>query len=347
MSGIVIDNLTVPWTADASGQWIATADITAGRPGISEDGTGMKIVAAGGPADGPAPSVTRAFDDPLDLRPWQELRLWLRSSRAGDGRAAPFYLAFEAASAADPVTFTWARLLPVTRPDTWELHRLWLGDMPAPLRQSIGAVRLRSVDPTAGFIGAVDELIAATPEPVQDVEAALVQRLGKFDLLIDDNPVTVPARVDFPDAPVPPAAPCVLLTPWAIDPAVDASGSGEIVDNFTAEGAYIRPALRRLRLDYRVDVYTAERAQKASLLDRILVEMGASPWLAAANDLFEIAPLPLTPEERALVPPGRTPLFFRVTATMETGPRVFRPRAVPFLVTGIKGGGPGEVSVLS
>lgn len=345
MSSVVLDNLTTPWTADPSGLWVATTDAAARRPGVSEDGLGMKLVATGGPA-GTLPSIRKTFAQPLDLRPWQELRLWLRSSRVGDGRATPFYLAFEAAAASAPNSFTWGRLLPVTRPDVWELHRLWLADMPAPLRQATAALRLRSLDATLSFQAAVDELLAVTPQPVQDVEAALVKRLGKFDLVVNNKTVVVPALVDFPDAPAARTPPHILLTPWAIDPAVDVAGSGEVIDNYTPQGSYTRPPSRRLQLDYRIDVYTSERAQKTSLLDRILVEIGAQSRLAVAGELCDVTPLALSPQELVVTPPGRTPLFFRVTAMMETGSRSFQPRAVPFLVTGTAGG-PGEVSALS
>lgn len=342
MSWIVLDNLSVPWTAGASGQWTATASPAASRPGVSADNIGMHIVATGGT---PQPFVTRSFTPAIDLRPWQELRLWLRASRAGDGRALPFFLTLEAATAAAPSTFTWARLLPVTRTNTWELHHLWLGDMPDALRQSLGVLRLRGLDVTLTFTADVDELVATTPQPVQDVEAALVQRLGTFDLVVNDSTIIVPALVDFPEAPGNPTPPFVQITPWAIDPAVDAASSAELVDNFTDQGAQTRPPLRRLLLDYRIDVHTTDRSQKTSLLDRILADIGARAQLSVADDLFEIAPLAVSPQEVVVTPPGRTPLFFRVTATMETGVRQFRARAVPFLVTGTVGG-PGEVNAL-
>jgi hypothetical protein len=345
MSWIVLDNLSTPWNSDGSGAWVVTADAAASRPGASTDNIGMRIVAIGGAPDSPPRFVYRLLAPGLDLRPWQELRLWLRASRIGDGRSVPFYLVLEAASAADPDSFVWARLLPVTRGDTWELHRFWLGDMPAALRQSLGALRLRSLDPTFGFTADVDELIAATPQAVHDVEAALAQRLGKLDLIVDNQTVMVPVVVEVPEAPATSAPPYVLVTPWAVSPPVDAASSGDIIDNFTDQGAYVRPPLRRLVLDYRVDVYAAERAQKVSLLDRILADLGSRAQLSAAGDLFELAPLSLSPVELVVTPPGRTPLFFRVTATMETGVRQFRPRAVPFLVTGAYGG-KGEAKAL-
>jgi hypothetical protein len=341
LGGILIDSFTNPWSADASGLWAATSDAIAGRPGVSDDDVGMKIAASSGTAGSPLPFVHKTYSQPLDLSLWQELRFWFRSIRVGDtGPKSPFYLIFEAAGSTDPTTFSWSRLVAVTRSNTWELHRLWLGDMPAPLRQSVGSLRLRSLDVTLSFEGAMDALIAATPEPVQDVEAALIERLGKFELLIDASTVQVPALVDFPGESPSSDPPYVLITPWAIGPVTDAAGSGDVVDNFTTQGSFLRPPVRRLFLDYRVEVFTAERAHKTALLDRILQDLGARPWLASGNELFAVEPLSVSPEELVLTPPGRTPLFYRVTATMETGTRSFRPRATPFLVTG------GEASAL-
>jgi hypothetical protein len=206
------------------------------------------------------------------------------------------------------------------------------------VREALGALRLRSLDATLEFTADVDELIAATPQPVQDLEAALVERLGKFDLVINNQTVTVPAIVEVPEAPVAPTLPYVRITPWAIVPMAELAGSAESVDNFTDQGAHLRPPPRRLVLDYRIDVHATERAHKTSLLDRVLADLGARAQLAVAGELLDVAPFAVSPVEAVVTPPGRTPLFLRVTATMEAGPRVFQPRAVPFLVAGVSRG---------
>src|SRR5207253_1480198 len=79
------------------------------------------IVARSGANTDPAPFAQRRFEPPLDLRGTEELRLWLRSNRPGDGGTGhPFYLAFEASSKTPAPTLSWGRLLPVKKRETWE-----------------------------------------------------------------------------------------------------------------------------------------------------------------------------------------------------------------------------------
>jgi hypothetical protein len=334
VTSTLVDGLTAPWTDDGSGLWTLSASPRASYGG--PDGVGMRIVAAAGSHGAPAPFAERQFTPARDLREAEELRLWLKSSRPGDGTPArPFYLAFEATTDPPAAGTPWRRLLPVSRPGTWELHRLWLGDMPSGLRQAVGFLRLRSLDASVAFRGALDDVVATAPEPIQDVEAALFERLhNTFQVTVAGTPTNVPAILDVPESPGTRTEPYILITPWSLLPLGRRAGSEDLVDNYTETGAFVRPAPWAVQLEYRIDVFGDERPQKTYLLERVVEDIARDPLLVDAVRL-DLVPFQPSREEMAdLVIPGRTPLFYRVVTQFESGPRVFSGQAVPYLVTG-------------
>jgi hypothetical protein len=295
----------------------------------------MAIVARNGTAASPAPYARRRFTSPQDWREVEELRFWFRSSRGGDGsQGQPFYLAFEASSDPPATNVSWTRLLPVRRSDTWELHRFWIGDMPASLRAAVGILRLVSLDPTVAFNASIDDLIAVTPEPLQDVDAALLERLDKrFSINVSGNRNKVPALIDVPEHPGSRTLPYILITPVAVQPGSDRGGSGEIIDNYTIDGSFFRPTPLMLQIEYRIDVFAKQRSQKAALLEQILDDFGKRSFLEVSGELLELTPFVPSPESSArLIPVDRTPIFYRLNARMEIGARRFQRHAVPFLL---------------
>jgi hypothetical protein len=320
-----VDELAVPW-AVSSPLWTVAADACADALGRGELGMLIRS-AAGEPAD-PAPSAERRFAPPLDLGGADELRLWLRSTRAADGSPTrPFYLAIEATTDPPEGGMSWVRFLPIPRPDVFALHRLWLADMPAPLHRAIGYLRLRSLDPTTAFEAAIDDIVAVRPEPVGDVEAALVARLEGLGGL----PTVL---VDVPENPGTQTPPFVLVTPWSLAPLDRVAAADEIVDNYTETGAFVRPATASLQLEYRIDVFADDRASKAQFLDAIVASILSDARLVVANVPLSLVPFVPPSEVAATIEPGRTPLFVRVTTQVETGPRNRRDFAVPFVVAG-------------
>jgi hypothetical protein len=145
VSSRLVDAFTTPWTADPSGRFTVRSDPSAARFGA--DRRGLEVVATPGATGDPPPFAEQAYAPALDLRDDAELRLWVRSTRAGDdGPARPAYLALEAdtvPAAAAP----WRRLVRIGAANRWELARLGLDDMPAPIRRAVGVLRLRSLDP--------------------------------------------------------------------------------------------------------------------------------------------------------------------------------------------------------
>lgn len=159
----VVDDFSTPWSVDASGLWKATADPNAANLGA--DGYGMTIVASPGSAIGSDPFVQRVFSPALDLTDSVELRLWLRADRPATGAPqSPFYLFVEAATDPTNPNPAWSRFIRIGQANRWELQRLYLADMPAALRGSVGVLRLRGLDRTLGFTAAVDDLQAGVPQ---------------------------------------------------------------------------------------------------------------------------------------------------------------------------------------
>ena len=316
MSSRVIDDFTAAWQPDGSGLWTASASPSAAR----WDGTGMLLTAGEGPG---SPFVRRTFAPALDLRDVTELRLWLRSSRAAAG---PFYLAFDAG------TDAWQRNLRVDQANVWQLHRLWLGDMPEALRQSVATLRIRSLAPVS-FTAAVDELQAGTPQGIRDVETALRAR-------IDNRFEGAPALYDVPSDQ---AQPYITIVPFAVRALPDNEGA-DVTDNETAGGASVRPYPRRLRLDYRIEVSAAQRAQRAAIIEGIVAEFARESQLVVFGEPQKLLPFEPDPLLAGPVASGVTPLYYRTHTWLETGPRVQHTYAVPFLVTGQPDGVPREVS---
>ena len=331
MSSVTLD---LSWQADPSGLWTLSA--TSAPAYVSSSAIATSVRAQSGSAS-PPPFAEHIFTTPLDLSAFAELRFWLRSTRAADGSAAkPFYLAFEVAN--DSLGLSWQRLLPVRQPGRWELHRLWLGDMEnglSSLRQAVAALRLRSLDASVSFTAATGETIAATPEPVQDVDAALLARLDRR-FAIPGIPTNIPAFVDLPENPGDRTAPYILIVPWAIQPLRERGGSGEIVDNYLPEGAFIRPHPWQIQLEYSIDVYAQDRSQKALLLDRIVSNLSRQPFLMVAGEPLVLSTFVPSPESTVKYneSPGRTPLFYRLTALVEVGDRQFQMQASPFFLIG-------------
>jgi hypothetical protein len=302
---------------------------------IAESGVGTAIIATSSTIINPLPFAQYRFTAPVDLRKVTELRFWFRSSRIGQASPEnPFYLSVEATS--DPPGLVWSRLLPIRQTENWEFHRLWLEDMPNNLRQAVSFLKIRSLDANVAFNAAISDPIAATLEPIQDVDTALLRRLdGRFSALVRSIPTNIPAFVDLPENPGDRTLPYILVTPWSVQPQRERGGSGEIIDNYTTEGAFVRPSPWLVQLDYSIDVFAQDRSQKTVLLDDILSSFSRQPFLMVAGEPFTITPFTPSPEETArYVSPGRTPLFYRLTAQVETGNRQFQRKAIPFLLMG-------------
>src|SRR5215213_3921698 len=321
--------MSVPWRA-SSQLWSVSAEASADA--LGRGGLGMLIRSATGDPSDPPPSAERRFTPPLDLRAADELRLWIRSTRAADGSPAlPFYLALEAATDPSGSGPPWRRFLLVPQAGAWALQRLALDDMPAGVREAVAVLRVRSLDAGAAFEASIDDLMAVRPEPLSDVDSALLGRFDEtFEVAVNGEPVLVPAVVDVPESPGDRTPPFILITPWSVLPLDRRAGGDDVVDNYTDAGAFVRPAPRSVQLDFRIDVFAADRAQKAGLPEGVLGSILSDPRLVAADTPLQMVSIEPSQEDAALLVPGRTPVFVRVTTDVETGPRRLLGLAVPF-----------------
>jgi hypothetical protein len=335
MSSLVLDTLASPWQTDASRLWTTSVGLGLGRAGT--DGQGMAIVATGGAPGTTPPFARHTLTPAVDLSQYDEIRFWFRSTRPADGgRVGPFYLQFELNSTVSPLNPPFSRLIPIARAATWQMQQIWLGDMPAAARQSVSTVTLRSLDATVAFTATLSDIIATRPQPIQDTDQALFARLNnQFRVPANNGTALVPAVLDMPELQANTPAPGILITAWSIKPAFERAGAGDLIDNYTPQGAYVRAARRTLQLEYRLMPTTNTRVQKTLLFEDILGDVARHPWLVVDDEYIEIIPFYPSPQEASdLIVPGRTPLFYRFAVEIEAGVRVFAPQAIPMLVVG-------------
>jgi hypothetical protein len=316
-------------------------DATSLPPYVSENRSGLTVKpsqATSGNAES-LPSAERRFDSPQSfLSGREELRFWLRSDLpASSSPDQFFYLAFEVAyEGANGSGESWQRLLPVKQRQIWELHRLWLGDMPETLRQSVNVLRLssfsldRAKTPPA-FIATIGDLLATRLEVLKDVDGALLARLDKqFQVKVPEKWLSLPAVVVMPESGQQEAKPYIRITPWSIQPNGERGGSGDLVDNYTVQnisqanrfGAYTRPPPWLVQVEYAIEVIAVDRSQVTLVLGAILSSFSRNPFLIANGEPWALTPFKPSPEESAnLVSSGRTPLFYRIATQVETGDR--------------------------
>lgn len=319
---------------------------------ISNSGTAISIQSGSGTTV-PPPFIQRQFTNPVNLSQTDELQFWFRSSRQGDGaRTRPFYLTFEITDSS--FSLSWRRYVNVNQAGVWQLHRMWLGDMPDNLRQGVEILRLSSLDSNIAFTASIGDLIATTPNPIQDVDSAFLNRLDQnFQVLVDNVATDVPAVIEVPENPGTRNLPYILITPWSIEAQDNGVGSGELIDNYTpanneqSQGAFIRRAQQSIRLNYAIDAFAQERSQKADLLEQIMFNLNRQPFLIINREPISLMKfMPSFQEIAAFIVPGRTPLFYQLLIRVETGQRQFRPQAAPFiLVSPNNGGSPEAVQV--
>lgn len=323
-----------------------TSGWTLRTPGVpsyvsqNELGTGIQVTEAGFiQCDFPLPEALPGTPEFGDFSQIEEFRFWLRSSRPGDSSPGkPFYLIFELAS--DSVGASWRWFLPVKQVNVWEFHRLWLGTIREdlqPLRGSVSAIRLRTLEDSFSFTALLGDLLATLLEPLQDVDTTLLDRLDNRFQISD---VPVPAIMDLPENPGDRSRPYLLITPWSVQPDGERGGSGDIIDNYWIDengqtGACVRPPLWQVQLDYAIDAFADERFHKTYLLEQTLNSFSRQPFLVVNGERLAIYPFVPAPEEIAeFATPGRTPLFYRLHIQIETGDRQSQRQAVPFLVVG-------------
>jgi len=271
---------------------------------------------------------------PLDLRPFDELRLWLRADRRADGTPQrPFFLELRVGSADLPPGAPgnpWYRLLPLAEAATWEHVRLSLGDLPAAARSAMSRIELRCVDGAAGFSCVLDDLLAVREEPLADVDAALLRRLHQQ---VTVNGTAVPAALLAGGAAAP-AAPAIVLCHHGIEhadartPAVAARG------DYTANRFVLLPERVGYNLHYWVEAVGDNRAAEARILEFLLAALPPrGELLAGGRPLpLEWAPVPLYDVDGAPLA-DRPRLYLRVLTSLALG--AARPAVPPHNIVSV------------
>lgn len=168
MSSRLLDGFDAPWASTNPARLAVSADTTTS---IEPGGVANLLAAQAGAAGTRAELVLAA---PLDLRPFEELRLWLRASAPADGSIdRPFFLELSYLDTGDAPGEEHRWLLPVNRPRTWEQRRVGIQ---ADRRASVSRFRLTCLGSRA-FICHLDELLAVRDELLADVSTALQRAL--------------------------------------------------------------------------------------------------------------------------------------------------------------------------
>ena len=266
--------------------------------------------------------VRRALPTALDLRPFDELRLSLWSSRATHGTSPqqPFFLELKLGNntlAPDAPANTWHRLLPVHSRSTWEPVRLGLADLPSFLRSSMRVLQLRCVDASTAFTCFLDDLIAVREEMIPDVEAALLARLHQ-KLTLGNTPV--PALVQTSGVPVGATPPFILVTQYDIVYADPRTSATRARGDFSAGGSVLRPRTHAWDLHYQLQAHASDRPSQARILEFLLRALGPHGEL-------EVNGSPL-PYDLVSLPAGErlggqrsehVTLHYRIAARLEVG----------------------------
>jgi hypothetical protein len=251
----------------------ASWTVTGGALGVEDAPAGPRagtaairlVAAAGGAGDRAERTI-----DAVDLRPFDDLQVWVRSNRVASSRGDHLVeLALGASTlGVDAPSNRWRRLLPVEVAGRWQPVVVTVADLPDRVRRAARTVRLTAVTDDAFTL----ELASA---------AAV-----RNEVEMDGEPV--PAVV-APDQPAGGAAgPHLRIRPVAVRPAPELSLVTEQRTDHTAAGFALRPAPEPYELDYAVDAVAGTRAAQIALVE-VLLELVPPSGALLVND----RPLPL------------------------------------------------------
>jgi hypothetical protein len=258
---------------------------------------------------------------PVDLRDDDELRLWLRGNRKGDGSTTcPFFLEMRLGSAAMPLSDPanqWLRYLPVSQGNAWEQVRLSLFDLAPEVRGALSLLELRCIDASASFIVYIDDVLAVREQMIADVEAALLARLHRR---IAVSGKLVPAAIHAAGGRRPKVSPCILITHYDIR-YVDANGANaRNRRDFGRAGYALSPPSHTYQLFYRIDVFAAKRSAQTSILEFVLGTLGQRGELLVNGSPTSMESLALPQTSDANLQLGeRVALFYKVSTRQEVG----------------------------
>jgi hypothetical protein len=270
----------VAWAAtDAGGQPVPADELAVVAGADERLGHPVGAVVAAEPVAG---HRVQATVPAADLRPFDDLELWVRADRAADGSSgAPWYLELRLGSAVRPVGAdgnAWQRFLPLRADGRWELVALALGDLPDAVRQAVTAVRLTCVDDSAPFRVAIDGPWATRAATVADVDDALRSLLDGV-LQIGGNPVPLA----FEPGPLPDAQPFLRARQVGTKLRPELAPGVELRTDHTGERFALRPPAVPVELAYELWPDAASRDDEAAILEFALRALASTADLDVAG----------------------------------------------------------------
>lgn len=257
----------------------------------------------------------------LDLTSFDEIRLWLWSSRTANGTLGqPFFLEMRLASAAmslqDPANH-WVRYFQAPQAEEWQLVRLSLGDLPSQVRSAVNLVQLRCVDTTTAFTCYLNDVLAVHEEMIGDVDASLLEQLHQKVSIAGKS---VPAFFMHPENPPQAVIPSICITQYDIQYSRERTTSVRARSDFTTTTFLERPMSIAYDLYYFIDVYADTREHKTQVMEFVLRTLSPSNVLIVNATEVPIEWVTIEPlDETGKWRSDRELLYFKVATRQEIG----------------------------
>lgn len=246
----------------------------------SESWLGLDTATVTATGSGGGHRLERALG-PVDLHPFDDLQLWVRSERLATGaEASPFFLELRLGSSAATIGSPpnpWHRLIPVPVPGSWQPVTVSLDDLPPAVRGAVNRVRFTCLQTDVPFALDLGAIVAIREEMLRDLDEAIATRLGGR-LQIDGAPV--PA-VHVPAAAAPPDPPFFRILNQAIRPVLERSSPSGTRTDYTQTGFSIRPPATVYDVLYRIEAVAEDRPTVAAMTEFVLAELAPVATLIA------------------------------------------------------------------
>ena len=323
MSMTIVDDLTQPalWKALAPDGVTPSTEMAIALDPLQQSPGGVTGAARISATTNALNVTLRRTLAAVDLSGFDELRLWINSTRVADGSSTyPFFLELRLASAAmglaDPGN-TWQRYLPVARSGTWEMVRLTLADLPPAIRSSVSTLQLRCANAAVSSVLDIDRIAAVHAQMLRDVDAALQSSL---DGVLVIGGTSIPAVMRIPGIAQAHARPYIEILQFEAGYSRERSDTAPVRGDYTNLGYALRPPSTAYELLYQITASANDRPTQAQMLEFVLQTVPARGQL-----LVNAVPLPM--EAISVAPIDQIggfrtdliPLFYRVSTRQETG----------------------------
>jgi hypothetical protein len=315
VSHVVIDDLTEPFAWETHTPDGDASDALLVEPGLASRLGGPTLaIRAVAPAEG---HLAERSVGAVDLAGHEDLQLWAYGDRVAEGtEASPFLLELRLGSTSLSVGAAgndWHRLVPLNQVGVWQPIPLALDDLPAAVRSGVSEIRLTCVGASAPFVVQLDAILAVHEEVLNDVDAALADRIGGR---VEIRGALVAAVVEPDTAPDPPF---LSIRNYEVRPAPERSPSNGLRTDYTEHGFAIRPPSVPVDVFYAIKAVAEDRSEAARLLEFLLAELTPVSTLEVGGRPLTVEWVGPPPLEGEL--PAQPAVHVRVSTSQ-------RPRAV-------------------